>query len=104
MIVYKASADVRIMRAESFQNIFRSEEEVFVELPGSTSPIRIPNDAEHEAYFWSGPAVFSTPGRFEEVRAYMRHYFVDADSVQKHWKHRAEIDEAIRAALESHSS
>ncbi|MBP9757848.1 MAG: hypothetical protein KBD06_04570 [Candidatus Pacebacteria bacterium] len=101
MIVYKASADRETSRSESFWNMFRSEHEIYVVLPGATSSIRIPTTAENDNYWERGPTAFNSPQRFDEVRAYMRHYFVDADSAPQRWEHNARIHAAIVAAIDA---
>ncbi len=103
MLFYQASEDTAVRRSESFWNMFRAEQEVFVELPGSPEPIRIPTYGETDAYWNRGPSAFESQERFEEVRAYMRHYFRDADSAPKYWQHRAAVEAAMSAALDAMS-
>ncbi len=99
---YKASEDPRRKASESFYNLLYelAGEEVFVELPGREAAIRVPNDKEQEAFFFRGPDAFQDSARFEEVRAYMRHYWRDADHVEKFWAQNKKIEAEIAQATE----
>ena len=100
-MLYKASEDPSVKRLEVFSNIFQPHsEEILVLLPDRMIAVRIPTDAEEDLYWYEGPSAFSSPERFEEVRAYMRHYFIDADSAPKYWEQTKRIQEAISRFLE----
>lgn len=101
MDFYIASDDPSERRSESFWNIFRSEQKVGVLLPGMSRPIRIPTEREVDAYWYRGPEYFDSPERFEEVRAYMKHYYLHAPgSPEKYWEayrlHNERLAEFIR--------
>ncbi len=97
---YVASADPRESRAENFRNLILTDEaNVSVILPGRTKAIQVPTKSETNNYWLNGPDAFSSNERFEEVRAYMRHYFVDADSAQEYWEQRKRVNAEIAEQL-----